>query len=605
LHDTNNIHIHKDLTKLIKEKPKLKYRIFNFSLEYDVKYNMNTTITRKRVILILFFLIIFISGTVLIFTVPFSVKSTYILKKRTTDGVTISFNVFEPEESLYQNYNGNSQKKAIIIGHGHMANKEILKGYAIELAAAGFVAVVFDFRGHGQSLGELKQDKIINDVRAIKAYLSSRDDVDIHNLGYIGYSMGGFPGNQIISEDTDFKCFIGIGTGLPTEDYHPEYAIKASSNRTMNILMIQARFDEAVTVSRLKNGMALRLDMNPNDIDVNKLYGSFQEGNASMIFLDDNTNHLLLAWDQDFIREARNWVISTFPDVRQPDENFYVNLRVIILVFQLIGGIGLFFLIIDPIYNLILKFRKEERDDEVILKIDLPDVSIANLTLRTIAYSLILGLPGILIFMPLYFFPLFTAGNLLMLLCGQMFAILILLWRIGKKSNIPLKDILFGPFKRRKNFVNQILLGLILTMILYVIIYLSIGLNYFAILPSLTKILFIPICFIICFFIFLIYSLLNQTVLQNKINNGFKGQLVSGFITFGVQILYLTVYLLFFSFLFGSFFNFGVYLPIAIPTTLLASFVYVALYKKTGNIISSTLINAFIVSMITITVSVI
>ncbi|NVM37430.1 MAG: alpha/beta fold hydrolase [Candidatus Lokiarchaeota archaeon] len=566
---------------------------------------MSRIITKKRVILILFFLSVFITGTVLIFTVPLSVKSTYGLTTRTSDGVTISFNVFEPQESLYQKYNDNNNKKAIIIGHGNMANKEILKGYAIELANAGFVAVVFDFRGHGQSLGELDRGEIIDDVRAIKEYLNSRDDVDIHNLGYIGYSMGGFPGNQIISEDTDFKCFIGIGTGLPSEDYHPEYSIKANSNRSLNILMIQARYDEAVTVSRLKDGMALRLDMNPEDIDVNKLYGSFQDGNASMIFLDDNTNHLLLAWDQDFVREARNWVISTFPDVRQPDENFYVNIRFIILIFQLIGGIGLFFLIVDPLFDLILKIRKVDRDDEAILKLDLPDVSITNLALRTVAYSLILGLPGILIFIPLYFFPLFTAGNVLMLLCGQMFAILILLWRIGRKADTSLKGILIGPFKSRKNFINQILLGVILTPILYIIIYLSIGLNYFAIVPSLTKILFIPICFAICFFVFLVYSLLNQTVIQNKINNGFKGQIITGLITFGGQILYMIVYLLIFSFLLGSFFNFGVYLPITIPTTLLSSFVFVALYKKTGNIISSTFINAFIVTMITITVSVI
>ncbi|MFW9938462.1 MAG: alpha/beta hydrolase [Candidatus Thorarchaeota archaeon] len=565
---------------------------------------MNRIITKKRMFLLIFFISVFIIGTILIFTVPFSVKSTYGLTTKTNDGVTISFNVFEPKENLYQKYNGNDKKKAVIIGHGFMANKEILKGYAIELAAAGFVAVVFDFRGHGQSLGQLDRGELIDDVRAIKDYLNSRSDIDINNLGYIGYSMGGGPGNQIISEDTDFKCFIGIGTGLPTEDYHPEYVIKSNSTRFVNILMIQARFDEAITLSRLKDGMAFRLNISSEDVDVNKLYGCFQEGNASMIFLDDNTNHLLLAWDQDFIREARNWVISTFPDVRQPDENFYVNLRAIILLFQLIGGIGLFFLIIDPLYDLILKTRKVDREKEVTLKLDLTDVSTLNISLRTLAYSLILGLPGIFIFMPIYLiFPLSTAGNVLMLLFGQMFAILILLWRIGKKSEYPLKKILVGPFKNRKRFINQLILGVLLTGILYIIIYLSIGLNYFAILPSLTKTIFIPLCFVINFFIFLVYSILNQTVLQNNIKDGLKGIFISAFITFGVQIIYMTAYLLLFSFLLGSFFNFGVYIPITIPTTLLASFIYVVLYKKTGNIVASTFVNAFIVVMIICTVS--
>ncbi|MFX0008658.1 MAG: alpha/beta hydrolase, partial [Candidatus Hermodarchaeota archaeon] len=101
-------------------------------------------ITKKRIILLSIFLAIFITGTVFIFTVPISVKATYNKSIRTTDGVTISFNVFEP-------VSGGLSKPAIIIGHGFMANKEMLKGYALELAAAGFVAVPFDFRGHGQS----------------------------------------------------------------------------------------------------------------------------------------------------------------------------------------------------------------------------------------------------------------------------------------------------------------------------------------------------------------------------------------------------------------------------------------------------------------------
>jgi len=231
---------------------------------------------KRRTISTVVFLAIFIIGTALIFTVPINVKSTYGLTTQTKDGVTISFNVFEPRESY------DVKKKAVIIGHGYMANKEMMKGYAIELAAAGFVAVPLDFRGHGQSLGILDRDGLINDVEAIKAYLSSRNDIDIHNLGYIGYSMGGFPGVEIVKEDTDFKCFIGVGTSLPSASYFPEYAVKVSSGRRLNVLMILARFDEVVSLQGLKEGMALRLGVKPGDIDVNKLYGSFQAGTASM-----------------------------------------------------------------------------------------------------------------------------------------------------------------------------------------------------------------------------------------------------------------------------------------------------------------------------------
>ncbi|MHA1257797.1 MAG: alpha/beta hydrolase, partial [Promethearchaeota archaeon] len=127
---------------------------------------------KKNKFFIILFLSMFLVGTFLIFTTPSSIKVRYGLTTLTKDGETISFNVFEPD-------NDNKNKKAIIIGHGIMANKEFMKGYAIELAAAGFVAVPFDFRGHGQSSGELNRNLLINDVKAIKAYLASRGDIDM------------------------------------------------------------------------------------------------------------------------------------------------------------------------------------------------------------------------------------------------------------------------------------------------------------------------------------------------------------------------------------------------------------------------------------------
>ncbi|MFX0098610.1 MAG: alpha/beta hydrolase, partial [Candidatus Hodarchaeota archaeon] len=284
----------------------------------------------RRTTFTILFLSLFILGTILIFTTPNCVKSTYGLKTTTQDGVTIYFNVFEPRTST------GGKKKAIILGHGGMATKEFMKGYAIEFATAGFVAVAHDFRGHGQSMGELEREKLIYDVEAIKQYLEDRGDIDMQNLSILGYSMGGGPAWELVKQNTSVKCLIGIGTGMPSS--LTDAVLSSNVSHPLNVLMIVARFDQAVTVSELKAGMGLRLTISPEDIDVNKIYGSFKENNASMIFLDDNSDHLLTAWDEDFIRTARNWLISTHPDVRAADENLYVNARFIFLIMQVVGG---------------------------------------------------------------------------------------------------------------------------------------------------------------------------------------------------------------------------------------------------------------------------
>ncbi|MGM0470193.1 MAG: hypothetical protein ACQERB_15445, partial [Promethearchaeati archaeon] len=73
-------------------------------------------IKNKKIILITVFFVLFVLGTIFIFITPFSVKSSYNLSVQTSDGVTISFNVFEPRVSPEPN------KKAVIIGHGFEAN---------------------------------------------------------------------------------------------------------------------------------------------------------------------------------------------------------------------------------------------------------------------------------------------------------------------------------------------------------------------------------------------------------------------------------------------------------------------------------------------------
>ena len=549
-------------------------------------------ITTKRLTLIAVFLSIFAVGSILMNTTPASVKATYGLTTQTDDGVTISFNIFEPVNSA-----DNGSRPAIIIGHGVMVNKEMLKGYALEFAAAGFVAVPFDFRGHGQSTGEFDRDAMVKDIEAIKNYLNnSRTDVNTSNLGYLGYSMGGL-GQALIHTDVDFKCFIGIGTWLNNT------LRKGTLLNPLEVLMILARYDEAVQPSDVIGVLANRTGVPAADIDLNRMYGSFEYGNASMIYLDDNSNHLTTAWDEDFIREARDWAINSF-GIDVIDENFYANIRGIILMVQIFGGVGFFFLSIDPLSKLILKSKKDRETEIELYKIEIPDISIKTITIRAIGYSLALGILGILIFIPLLLIlPLAIAGFVLALLFGAAFGILILMWRMGKKADLRLRGMFRGVFKGRDKILRQIVLGAVLTTILYLIAYISIGQNYMGLLPSITKMWTIPIFFAISFVIFIMFNLLTQVILQNKYEDSRKDILKAGFPGFIFPFIYYFTYLLIFGIVLGSYFYFGNFMPIASIMFPLTAFVSVVCYKKTGNIIVGAIVNSFMLTMLIVTMS--
>lgn len=544
-------------------------------------------ISKKHVIMIFLFLLIFIVGTTLILITPIGIKITYGKTVKTSDGETISFNVIEPKK-------GGNNKNAVIIGHGVMSNKEMMKGYAIELAAAGFVAIPFDFRGHGQSSGELDRDKLIFDVQAVLSYVNSRTDINSSALGYLGFSMGGFPGIEIVNQSKNFKCFIGAGTRLPTN------VRLGNSSNPLNILMILGRYDEAITVEELKEGLSDRVNKPASDIDVNKLYGNFQDGNASMIYLDDTSNHVLGIWDPDFIREARNFVMNTFPDVKAMDENFFVNIRFLILALQMIGGIGFFFLIIPPLSSLILHTKEDD-----FLYIEFEEESVNSITKKIISYSIILGIPGVVIFIPIFIIlPLAIAGFVLTLLFGQIFGLLILFWRVGKIEDLTLSNIIKKPFtSSRSKLLKEFLLGMILAVIFYAVLYLSIGLNYLGMVPATIKMFWLPIYFIMFFFIQIIYGLIFHGVLQNKFKTSRKNLIKVSLLIFGFLFLYMFSYLFVLAIFMNNFFYFGTFLPVAIPIFLLSAFNSTIIYYESKNVIAGAIVNSLFLTFVICTLS--
>ena len=195
------------------------------------------------------------------------------------------------------------------------------------------------------------------------------------------------------------------------------------------------------------------------------------------------------------------------------------------------------------------------------------------------------------IMIPLFLFlPLSITGMMAMLLFGSAMGLLIMLWRLGKKANVHVKTMLKGVFKRPKGQITrEIILGIILASLLYLIIYLSTGLNYFAMIPYIVKILWTPPYFVVYFLTFMILGIVFNVILQNKFESDLKSTSKLALLVFLFQIIYYVVYIFILSILMRSTF-FMITYWIAVPLTLLSSFVTTFLYQKTGNIIPGIIV---------------
>jgi fermentation-respiration switch protein FrsA (DUF1100 family) len=111
----------------------------------------------------------------------------------------------------------NSPAPGLIICHGYGGIKEFfLPEIAKAFAAQGFAALIFDYRGFGESDGEenrLFPEEQVADVLAAATFLRQQPEVDASSIGIYGTSFGG---GVAVSAGTKSKdigavvCAVGI-----------------------------------------------------------------------------------------------------------------------------------------------------------------------------------------------------------------------------------------------------------------------------------------------------------------------------------------------------------------------------------------------------------
>lgn len=101
---------------------------------------------------------------------------------------------------------------AIVMSHGFSAVKELyLDTFAERFAQAGFVVVVFDHRGFGNSTGPRQEaDPILQsrDYRDVITWAGMRDDVDAARIGIWGTSYSGGHVLLVAAQDKRVKCVV-------------------------------------------------------------------------------------------------------------------------------------------------------------------------------------------------------------------------------------------------------------------------------------------------------------------------------------------------------------------------------------------------------------
>lgn len=478
---------------------------------------------QKRVIGFWVFLSVFVISNLLFFEIPTNIQRTYNLTTITEDGVEIKYDLYEPSDISKIN-----PKKAVILGHGLMVNKEVMRFFAIELAYEGFVVLAFDFRSHGKSGGDFNQaaqstaDTLLDDkektnntgtlggtfdtsfikydLRAIKQVLMDRDDIDIHHLGYLGFSMGGEAGFEVIPEDSDFQAMVGLA---PSFNYD-----LVTPTMPPNLLLLIGQFDEAISLNKLYKVMEYRTGLDRSQIQPGKLYGSFADGTASKIYYDPYAEHFLGSYNPNFIRETRNWFVAALQGRTIPEQTIISSSIGLFFLIQMLGAIGLFTICAEW---LITKFSKMNEIPELYT----PSKD-QKLSIGVFPYVIFFSHILMLFIWEIFAVPLLFSDFIVMILFGPSYAIYLYIRVLYKRYGVNRTNLKVLQ-KKRINHQNLIIGGILGGLILLLMKY-SIG-NIFGIIPNYWKLLWVPIFFLCLCWIFRNYIWFQTMILERDFKN--------------------------------------------------------------------------------------
>jgi pimeloyl-ACP methyl ester carboxylesterase len=206
----------------------------------------------------------------------------------------------------------------ILAVHGYINSRETQTCYAVEFARRGYVVLALDQTGHGFSGGPAFANGF-GGPDGLR-YLRSLDFVDRDNIGMEGHSMGGW--TILVAAGifpNDYKSTVLEGS--PTGTYG---APEGTAEYPRNLRLVFSQRDE---FSKLMWGVDLPKDMvntaklkklfnTTEPIQIGKIYGSIEAGNARELFMPANVHTgdhffniplgLAIEWFQTTLKGGKN-----------------------------------------------------------------------------------------------------------------------------------------------------------------------------------------------------------------------------------------------------------------------------------------------------------
>lgn len=224
-----------------------------------------------------------------------------------TDGLTItSAHVGPTPVTIFRQSTGNSAP-IVVIAHGFAGSQQLMQPFALTLARNGYIAVTFDFLGHGRNPAPLpggivnldaSNQALLGELGEVVAYARGLSFGD-GRLALLGHSMASDIVVRYAEAHPDMEATVALSMFSPS--------VTALSPR--NLLVIDGALEPAMLKDEAFRVVAMA---NNGTAQERVTYGDFARGAARRVALAAGVEHIGVLYSRESLSEALAWLIEAF-----------------------------------------------------------------------------------------------------------------------------------------------------------------------------------------------------------------------------------------------------------------------------------------------------
>ncbi len=228
----------------------------------------------------------------------------------------------------------------VVIAHGFAGSQQLMQPFAVTLDRNGYIAISFDFPGHGRNPEPLpggllnyeqRTESLLAALEQVMDFASEWPGSD-GRLALLGHSM---------AADVLMRYAAGHPEVAATVAVSP-YIHETEMETVGNLLIIYGALEPAELREMGKQLVAAKIGR-PTELGVT--YGAFAEGSARRVALAAGAEHIGVLYAEDSLRESLEWLDQTF----QRSGEGFIDARGLWLALLLLGVV----LLVRPLSRLL------------------------------------------------------------------------------------------------------------------------------------------------------------------------------------------------------------------------------------------------------------